>query len=143
MLFLASAPLAGVKSIGYNGLHLGPGKWKRELVFNICRACVIIVVLACLGPSLAAAAKPSSKQTTISVKNMHCSTCAKKIAARLYAVPGVLEVRANVKKNIAYVVPQKSKSPSPRAMWLAVEDAGFKPAKMTGPAGRFTSKPKK
>lgn len=84
---------------------------------------------------------PQATYTSIVVTDMHCATCAKKIAAKLYALPGVLEVRADVKKNTAYVVPQSQKNVSPRAMWEAVEQAGFKLVQMTGPGGTFTNKP--
>lgn len=79
--------------------------------------------------------------TAIYVKDMHCSTCAKKIASKLYAVSGVLEVRANVEKDVAFVTPQRSKSLSPKALWTAVEQAGHVVVKLSGPAGVFTTKP--
>lgn len=91
-------------------------------------------------PTKALAAKRT--YTTIVVDDMHCGSCAKKIAAQLYAVPGVVEVRADVKKNLAFVVPQKRKSPSPRQMWEAVEKAGFKTVKMIGPGGTYSTKPR-
>ena len=53
-----------------------------------------------------------------------------------------VEVRADVNKNIAYVVPQKDKSLSSRAMWEAVESAGFKVARLESPQGTFTAKPR-
>jgi copper chaperone CopZ len=81
--------------------------------------------------------------TTIHVHNMHCGECAKKIARKLYALPGVVEVRADVDNNIAYVVPQKDKSLSARSMWEAVEAAGFQVAKLEGPQGNFVVKPAK
>ena len=80
--------------------------------------------------------------TTIHVHNMHCSECAKTIARKLYAVPGVVEVRADVGKNIAYVVPQKDKTIPARSMWEAVEAAGFSVAKLEGPQGTYTAKPR-
>ena len=79
--------------------------------------------------------------TTIHVHNMHCADCAKQIARKLYAVPGVVEVRADVAKNIAYVVPQKDKALSARALWTAVESAGFSVARLEGPQGAYTSRP--
>ncbi|MCA9248317.1 MAG: heavy-metal-associated domain-containing protein [Planctomycetales bacterium] len=90
---------------------------------------------------IAAAASPETTYTAIRVNNMHCATCAKKIATRLYRVAGVKEVRASVKKNTAYVLPTQSTTPSPRAMWEAVEAAGFKPLELNGPQGQFKSKP--
>lgn len=80
--------------------------------------------------------------TTIYVQDMHCADCAKTIAKKLYAVPGVVEVRADVPKNIAYVVPGKEKKLSSKALWDAVVSAGFVPVKMTGPEGTFTKPPR-
>ena len=79
--------------------------------------------------------------TTIHVHNMHCENCAKRIASKLYGVPGVIEVRADVPKNVAYVVPKKDKALSPKSLWEAVEASGFKVAKLEGPQGQFTAKP--
>src|SRR3954466_5529858 len=92
------------------------------------------------GPALVEAASPVP-YTTIHVHNMHCDECAKKIARKLYVVPGVVEVRADVGKNIAYVVPQKDKSLSAKSLWEAVEGAGFAVARLESPQGNFVSKP--
>src|SRR4249920_1625243 len=89
------------------------------------------------------AASPAVTYTTIYVQDMHCSECAKKIARKLYAIPGVVEVRADVGNNLAYVVPQKDKALGARSLWEAVESAGFKVAKLAGPQGTFTVKPNK
>lgn len=83
------------------------------------------------------------QQTAILVGDMHCADCAKKIASRLYAVPGVRGVRAEVKTGIAHVTPQANVQPSPRALWEAVELADFTPKKLVGPYGSFTKKPLK
>lgn len=80
--------------------------------------------------------------TAIYVGDMHCSDCAQKIANKLYAVPGVLRVNANLKTGIAYITPAKEKKLSPRALWEAVEKADFTPVKLDGPSGSFASKPK-
>lgn len=105
----------------------------------------VILFLAIVGCGLnvVRAAESSTRLTTIVVKDMHCAACAKKIATRLYSVAGVLEVRADVQRHTAYVGPHEQKLPSPRAMWEAVEAAGFQPVQLNGPAGRFTSKPAK
>jgi len=99
------------------------------------------VALVLLGRIDADAAPPVT-YTTIHVHNMHCDECAKKIARKLYAIPGVVEVRADVDNNIAYVVPQKDKKLSARAMWEAVEAAGFAVARLEGPQGAFNTKPR-
>lgn len=87
--------------------------------------------------------KPRKKtQTQIVVKDMHCAACAKKIARKLYAVKGVKGVRAVMKTHTATVTPETGKQPSPRALWKAVEKAGFKPVKLVGPLGEFKKTPK-
>lgn len=105
------------------------------------RTCLAVVALSACGifSNRASAAEPT--YTTIFVDDMHCNSCAKKIAAQLYAVPGVVEVRADVDKGAAYVVPQKRRAPSSRLMWEAVEKAGFKTIKMIGPGGSYSKKP--
>ena len=99
--------------------------------------CTLIMLLAVTAQTRAA----SPAVTTIVVDNMHCTACAKKIAAKLYGVPGVIDIRTSVPDNTAWVTPQRLKQPSPRAMWEAVEKAGFKPLKLDGPQGKFVSKP--
>ena len=105
-----------------------------------------VALLALVAWPQASAAKdddPLDKvRTQIVVKDMHCTDCAKKIARKLYAVKGVKGVRAVVKTNTATVTPEKDKQPSPLAMWTAVEEAGFTPLKLVGPAGEFKEKPK-
>jgi len=100
----------------------------------------VILSLMLVGSQQLQAASPVP-YTTIHVHNMHCGECAKKIARKLYALPGVVEVRADVNNNIAYVVPQKEKTLSARSMWEAVEAAGFQVAKLEGPQGTFVAKP--
>lgn len=102
---------------------------------TVCFAALLLIASA-------AQAETKVAYTTIYVHNMHCADCAKQIARKLYALPGVVEVRADVPKNIAYVVPQKDKTLAPRAMWEAVESAGFAVARLEGPQGTFTAKPR-
>ena len=99
----------------------------------------LAIGLSSLGIAKAEAAEP--KYTWITVDDMHCSHCAKKIARKLYTVSGVVKVQSDVSKNLSVVTPQEGKLPSPRALWEAVEAADFKPVKLQGPQGIFTSKP--
>ena len=106
------------------------------------------VITACMiASSFAAQDSKDDRQakvrTAIVVKDMHCTNCAKKIARKLYSVKGVKGVRAVVKTNTATVTPEKGKQPSPKALWEAVEAAGFKPVKLAGPLGTYKQKPKK
>jgi Cu+-exporting ATPase len=92
-------------------------------------------------PDESLAADATSTVITVQVSDMHCATCANKIARKIYAVPGVVRVQADLKRHSASITPQKDATPSPRAIWEAVEKAGFKPVKLDAPSGSFTAKP--
>ena len=72
---------------------------------------------------------------------MHCEACAAKIRRGLFSVAGVVNVKTDVKTHVAVVVPQQNRQPSPRAMWEAVEKAGFQVVQLEGPSGTFNEKP--
>lgn len=95
-----------------------------------------LVVLA-VGTSVWAA----SPATLISIGDLECQGCAKKVAAQLSAVPGVAAVQPNVPAKTASVMPKPNTVLSPRALWEAVEKAGKQPVKLEGPSGTFTAKP--
>jgi copper chaperone CopZ len=101
-------------------------------------AIVVTLLAALIGPSIQAANTPT---TAIRVKDMHCEACAAKIRRGLFAVAGVVNVKTDVKTHVAVVMPQQSHQPSPRAMWEAVEKAGFQVVSLEGPGGMFTEKP--
>jgi copper chaperone CopZ len=90
-------------------------------------------------PAKPAALKLAPGETAIYITNMHCPTCAKKIAGKLYRVKGVMKVRTDVKKNLAVVTAQSKKQVDPKAAWTAVRQAGFKPTKLVGPQGTFVA----
>ncbi len=79
--------------------------------------------------------------TTITVPDMHCISCAKQMATHLYQVPGVATVQANVPATTLIVNPHPSRVLSPKALWEAVEKAGYRPSRLQGPNGIFSSKP--
>lgn len=58
-------------------------------------------------------------QVQITVEELHCKTCAKKLARKLYSVPGVLRVSANVKTNTATIILQRKKQVSMERLWRA------------------------
>lgn len=105
---------------------------------------VMLGSLAILAAAIAlTAAEPKSTiDTTITIKDMQCPMCAKKVTQKLKAVSNVADVKTDVETSLATVSPQKGKSASGRALWEAVESAGYKPIKLQGPGGTFTSKPK-
>jgi Cu+-exporting ATPase len=100
----------------------------------------MIAVLAALVLGFAARATEPAP-ITATVEGMHCPGCAKKIAAQLNEVPGVASVKADVAASTMTVVPKAGQTPSPRALWKAVEKAGYKPVKLEGPGGTFTTRP--
>ena len=72
-------------------------------------------------------------QMEITVANMHCKGCAKKIVARLYTVPGVKSVSVDVRSKTLTVTPQKAKAVSPRQLCEAIETADDRPLRVVGP----------
>ena len=100
----------------------------------------LLAALAVLALSATAwATEPAP--TAITVQEMHCMSCARKMADRLYAVPGVAGVAADVKSKRLTVTAKPGAQPSPRALWEAIEKAGYKPTRLDSPAGKFTAKP--
>ena len=80
--------------------------------------------------------------TTISIQGMHCAGCANKVTRRLQAVSGVATAKTDAPSSTAWATAKVGAAPSPKAMWEAVEAAGYKPLKVVGPSGTFTTKPK-
>jgi copper chaperone CopZ len=98
------------------------------------------MLLSSLALPRASAQQPQAAATTIQVSDMHCANCAKKIARKLYAIPGVVEVKTDLKQHTALVIPQKNRQLDPLALWKAVEAAGFEPVRLAGPAGEFKTR---
>lgn len=98
-----------------------------------------LAMVAALNRSSPAA---ETRATVLTVKGMHCAGCAKKIAGKLKSVRGVEEVAADVPKSFFVVTPAEDESPSPKALWEAVEKAGYTAVKLEGPSGTFNKKPK-
>ena len=90
----------------------------------------------------AVSASPAANVTVIAVEDMECPSCAKKIVAKLQAVAGVAKVVADTETSKLSITPKEKASPSPKAMWLAIEKAGYKPTRLEGPSGKFTALPK-
>jgi len=101
-----------------------------------------LLMAACLfAASSQGASAADSPTTSVVVKKMHCKGCAKRIAAKLYEVRGVQEVRVDVEKKTLLVAGDDHVSP--RALWEAVEAAKDQPVRLAGPQGSFTEKPAK
>lgn len=100
----------------------------------------IASITCALTASFARAADPPA--TTINVKGMQCAACASHVAESLQNISGVAKAEADAAKAIAVVTPRADVTPSPKALWEAVEKAGYTPVKLVTPSGTFTSKPK-
>ena len=108
---------------------------------NISRRLAIAGTAALGLTSFGFAQESKQKFTAIYVTDMHCDNCAKKLASKLYTVPGVVQVKANVPKDVAFVVHQKTKDPRPLALWDAAEAAGFEIVQLQTPTAILTEKP--
>lgn len=103
----------------------------------------------CCGAGCCAADQPGQPEkadaaaTKIAVDGMTCAGCAKTVGKAVSAVEGVESAVADVKTKTLTVTAKKGASPSPRAMWEAVEKAGYAPTRIEGAAGTFDKKPTK
>lgn len=83
-----------------------------------------------------------AKPTIITIGNMHCAGCAKKITDQLNTVVGVAKAEADLTAKTVKITPKAAATLSPKALWEAVEKADKTPTKLDGPGGKFTEKPK-
>ena len=97
----------------------------------------------CAAEQPAQPAKGDAAATRISVDGMSCAGCAKTVGKAVSGVEGVESAVADVKTKTLTVTAKKGASPSPKAMWEAVEKAGYTPTRIEGAAGTFEKKPTK
>lgn len=103
---------------------------------------VNLLAVLVLGLALVASAQAQQPaSTTITIPNMHCAGCAKKVVSQLAAVPGVAAVQPYLQAKKVVVTSRARQVVSPRALWEAVEKADKTPTRLEGPAGTFTAKP--
>lgn len=98
----------------------------------------------CAAPAAGTAGHPAGAATkTISlvVDDMTCAGCAKTVAKAVSGVAGVEAATADLKTKTLSVTPQAGKRPSAKALWEAVEKAGYKPTKLTSLDGNYEKKP--
>lgn len=79
--------------------------------------------------------------TVLSVPDLDCPSCAKKLTAKLCEVPGVASSEPDVDAKTVKVTHKANETPSPKALWEASERGGQVPSKLEGPSGTFTDKP--
>ncbi|TWT88848.1 Heavy-metal-associated domain protein [Pseudobythopirellula maris] len=68
----------------------------------------------------------------LSLEELHCATCAKKVARKLYAVPGVKRVKTDLehKRFVVTLTPKPGKPTPVLALWKAVVAGEQKPLKL-------------
>jgi copper chaperone CopZ len=76
-------------------------------------------------------------KTTIVVEEMHCKGCARKIAAKLYTVPGVKSVGVSMKSRTLSVTSQQGHALSYLLLAEAVEKANDHALRIVGPMGAY------
>lgn len=81
--------------------------------------------------------KVAKGETLVFFEDLHCATCAKKVTGRLFKVKGVMRVRTNVKLDVAVVTPQAKKPFDAETAWKALQEAGYQPTRLDGPAGVY------
>lgn len=96
----------------------------------------------CADEGAPTAAAVSATATVIAIEDLDCPSCAKKVIDKVKAVAGVAKAEADTKASKLTVTPKDNTTLSAKALWDAVEKAGFKPTKLHGPAGTFTAAPK-
>ena len=110
-----------------------------KTVMTTCLALAMVVGLAAVA---AAQAPAPAAYTRVVLDDIHCMGCAKKISKQVTAVPGVAEMRVDLKSKSIWAMHKPGMTPSPKALWEAVEEADHTPTRMDTPAGSLTSKPK-
>jgi len=107
---------------------------------SVVVANVLAWAMACAAIAQAAEAPVD---TVVSIKDMHCASCASRVGKKLEGVANVKSVNVDCDKGTALVVTAEGKTISPKAVWEAVESTGYKPLELKGPTGTFKSKPTK
>jgi copper chaperone CopZ len=79
--------------------------------------------------------------TTITVEDMTCGGCAKKVQQYVAKVSGVEKVEPDATTHTVKVFPKANSKVSGKALWEAIEKAGYTPSKLDGPSGSFKEKP--
>lgn len=100
---------------------------------------MVLTMLAMVGCLVASVAETQAAGETprlsrgrveIYVSDLHCATCAKKVARKLYGVKGVRKVQTSVKHNLLVVqLPPKQAVPV-AALWSAVAASETPPVEL-------------
>ena len=103
--------------------------------FKICSALVVAIVG--LNTSTIAVAQQTVFKVQIVADDMCCKGCAQKVAAQLYAAPGVTSVQADVPNRLVTVTAKPSPKLTVERLWQAVEQGKGGPSKLVTPQATY------
>jgi copper chaperone CopZ len=113
-----------------------------EVVMRAIKVLAVLLVCAIASPVLAQ--QPVGEPTrlapgivVVAVEDMHCATCAKKVARKLYAVKGVKRVAPSLEKDVVTVHVPADQPVAVVTIWSAVAASGVKPVELRFGTERF------
>lgn len=96
--------------------------------FPVFPLAILLIPFAAVGH---AATNRSATKYEIVADDMCCKGCAQKVAAQLYAAPGVTSVEADVPNRRLVITAKPSQKLTPERLWKAVEQGKGGPSKLT------------
>ena len=109
----------------------------RMLNFRSNRNLALIAALAIAAAPRMAAAQQGVLEVQIVADKMCCKGCAQKVAAQLYALPGVTSVDADVPNRLVTVTAKPSPKLTPDRLWRAAEQGKGGPSKLVTPRAAY------
>jgi copper chaperone CopZ len=103
--------------------------------FNVRSAPFIVLIT--LATSIHASAESSVFKVQIVADDMCCQGCVQKVAAQLYALPGVTSVEAHVPSRVVTVTAKQSQKLTNGRIWQAVEKGKGSPSKLITPTASY------
>ena len=88
------------------------------------------------------ASAPGTAIFEITGDGLCCAGCAKKVAAKLYTAPGIINVEANVANHTVTITAKPSSKLTLEKLWDAVEKAKGKPTRLTTAETAYTFSPR-
>lgn len=107
---------------------------------RFCASALAITILVGLS-SILRGEEPPKFTVKVTIPNMHCAHCAKKIRSQLFTVAGVHSVKTSLKENLAEVYARDGAKLSAYDIWDKLEKAEFTPSKLVMPDKEYTEKP--
>jgi copper chaperone CopZ len=108
---------------------------RRRTAFSYLAALVASIGLS---NAIALGASPANATYEIIADGMCCQGCAKKVAAQLYAAPGVINVQADVPTRKVTITAKPSPKLTLEKLWNAVEKAKGKPSQLATSQAVYT-----